>query len=76
MSEVQLKRIVKADGTQVRMADLKEGDVFDMYMTEDGVEQHLGRWQADADGHIQMPDPNVDEFQHGLGAVIAHPVES
>lgn len=69
----ELKTIVKTSGEIVRMAELKEGDHFDVYMKDDnGIEQHEGRWIADEDGYTQTETNNFGPEFVGMGAVIAH----
>lgn len=70
----QLKRIINvATGEQVRMANLKVGDLFQVYQPDDdGSELDMGRWIADEDGHTQTTEKNLGEEHIGMGAVIAH----
>jgi len=71
LNEVELKRVIKTNGERVRMADLKTGDVFDLFVGD----EYEGRWVADEDGRVQTPEDNFGEEFIGIGAIMAHPYQ-
>lgn len=71
-NNIQLKKIVKSNGEIVRMAELKAGDIFDVFMDDNGIEKFEGRWEADEDGYIQDELRNFGEEYIGTGSVMAH----